>query len=245
MMDYEKDGFAIFEANDATRAWARAAHKIACEVTADPEQQAQWLRHQNTWFVGVDALPNADDGSIANVPLSGPWQEYVLAPSHWHKAQISVVYEGYPKQDKEQSDANHRFRINRAAAHVDGLLLENGKRYLREPHAFILGVSLNESDAAPLKVWPGSHTLMGAELAKALNAGPDLTGVYKATRARVFETIKPVDVPLRFGQSILLHRHMLHGMSPWQDGQTAPKEGRMTAYFRPQFNNAKAWLPLS
>ncbi|WP_273508062.1 hypothetical protein [Planktotalea frisia] len=244
MSELDKAGYHVFEATEETRAWAGAAHKVACDVTKDPAQRALWLRHQNTWFVGVDALPNDPDGSISNVPLKGPWKDHIVSPTHWHKAQISVVYEGYPKQDKNQSDANHRFRVNRAAAHVDGLLLEDGKRYLREPHAFILGISLNESDAAPLKVWPGSHRIMGPALARALGLGPDLTEAYKAARAEVFESIAPVDVALTFGQSVLLDRHILHGMSPWEDGQTAPIEGRMTAYFRPQFDDFSDWLPL-
>ncbi len=238
-------GFQIFSPSAAVRAWASAAHKIACVVTNEPALQKAWLRHQKTWFVGVDALPNAPDGSISDLPLQGPWDAHISPPSAWHKAQISVIYQGYPKQDPDQSDANHRFRIKRAAAHVDGLLLEGGKRYLREPHAFILGIALNDSDAAPLRVWPGSQRIMGPALALALRSRLDLTEVYKTARQKVFDTIEPQDVPLEFAQSILLHRHLLHGMAPWEKGATAPPEGRMTAYFRPQLDNLNDWLPLS
>jgi len=238
-------GFRLFDATQDTLRWARTAHKVACQVTRDPEQRQLWMRHQETWFVGVDALPNESDGSISQVALTGPWHADIDPPAHWHKAQISVMHPGYPQQDDGQSDANHRFRVHRAAAHVDGVLLENGKRYVAEPHAFILGIALNQSDAAPLKIWPESHHIMGPALARALAKGPDVTDAYKAARAEVFETIQPRDLPLSTGQSVLLHRHLLHGMAPWKDGDTAPPEGRMTVYFRPQFGNAKDWLPLS
>lgn len=241
------EGYQLFPADKAVAAWSAAAHRAACDVLADPMTRQAQLRHAETWFVGVDALRNAADGSLEGVPLKGPWQAHVMAPEVWHAAQVSVVYPGYPGQDTGESDANHRYRILRHAAHVDGLLPvgPDKRRYLQEPHAFILGLPLNHSDAAPLMVWPGSHRIMGAAFREVV-AGDDpmqvdLTERYQAARRNCFERIEPHAVHMVPGQSLLLHRHLLHGVAPWAEGASAPSEGRMVAYFRPQFS-AKAWL---
>jgi hypothetical protein len=227
--------------------WAKAAHRTALTVSSDPQVRAANLRHKETWFVGVDALPNAPDGSVGGTPLSGPWQAQVQKPPRWHPAQLSIVYPGYPGQDPEESDANHRYRITRAAAHVDGLLPIGAakRRYLREPHAFILGLPLNHSNAAPLTVWPGSQHIMGAAF-RDLIAGQDpakvdLTDGYQAARRACFEQITPQQIVAEPGQSILLHRHLLHGVAPWEPQHIAPPEGRMIAYFRPEFT-AEQWV---
>jgi hypothetical protein len=46
----------------------------------------------------------------------------VAGPLPLHRAQVSVTYPGYPAPDPEESDAAHRFRRDRDAAHLDGLL---------------------------------------------------------------------------------------------------------------------------
>jgi hypothetical protein len=241
------EGYHVFDADPRTLAWAQAAHRVALDLVAQPEVRAPNLRHQATWFVGVDALPNATDGSINGAVLAGDWGGHVDAPSSWHRAQLSIVYPGYPGQDPDESDANHRYRINRFAAHVDGLLPigPDRRRFLKEPHAFILGLSLNVSDAAPLMVWPGSHQIMGAAFRSAMighdPTGIDITDIYQSARREVFDTITPIAIRARPGQAMLLHRHLLHGVAPWQDGDSAPPEGRMIAYFRPQFG-AEDWL---
>ena len=240
-------GFTLFDPDPAVARWAAAAHAVACKVAADPAIRAANLRHAETWFVGVDALPNASDGSIDTVPLIGPWTPLFPANQTWHAAQLSIVYPGYPGKDPEESDGNHRYRITRAAAHVDGLLPigPNRRRYLQEPHAFILGLPLNISNAAPLVVWPGSHKIMGDAFREIIGAQDpttvDLTDGYQAARKQVFDTITPERIEMTPGQSILLHRHLLHGVAPWGEGETAPPEGRMVAYFRPQFA-ASEWL---
>lgn len=241
------EGYQLFHSDKAVAAWAAAAHRVACDVLADPTTRHAQLRHGETWFVGVDTLPNAADGSVGGIPLDGPWKAYVTVPNVWHAAQASVVYPGYPGQDKEESDANHRYRITRHAAHVDGLLPvgSDRRRFLQEPHAFVLGLPLNCSDASPLMVWPGSHQIMGAAFRKAVAADDpsqvDLTESYHAARRQCFDTIEPRAVHMTPGQSILLHRHLMHGVAPWAEGASAPSEGRMVAYFRPQFS-ANAWL---
>jgi hypothetical protein len=242
-----RGGFAVFDRDPRVERWAKAAHKQARLIAVDPATKAANLRHGETWFVGVDALPNAADGSIGGIPLTGPWLDHITTPTRWHPAQLSIVYPDYPKQDAGESDANHRYRITRHAAHVDGLLPVGParRRFLLEPHAFILGLPLNLSVAAPLMVWPGSHRIMGDALRDLIGAKDpsqvDLTEGYQAARRHVFETITPQPVIAKPGASVLLHRHLLHGVAPWAAEATAPPEGRMIAYFRPQFS-AKRWL---
>ncbi len=248
-MDLGAQGFRVYAAQSSVANWAKAAHRVALRLTANPAIKAANLRHGDTWFVGVDALPNAPDGSIDSVPLMGPWDADLAFAGVWHRAQLSVVYPGYPRQDPDESEAAHRFRRVRHAAHVDGLLPEGPlrRRYLREWHGFILGLPLNVSDAAPLMVWPGSHVVMGQALRDAVGTHDpstvDLTEPYQAARRAVFEQIDPVPVRALPGQGILLHRHLLHGVAAFEAGHTAPAEGRMIAYLRPQMQKGpQAWL---
>ena len=123
---------------------------------------------------------------------------------------------------------------------------------LKERHAYILGMPLNDAsaEASPLVVWEGSHEMMRAAFAAHLKDVPpadwgevDLTDVYQHTRRAVFETCRRVILPLKFGEAILVHRLALHGVAPWGDGAEAPEEGRMIAYFRPEFQGlGDDWL---
>lgn len=241
-----EDGFRVFDSDPKVLRWAEAACKVARDLAADAAVRRANLRHRGTWFVGVDALPNNPDGSIGGVPLAGPFAPAIHWPEQWHRAQLSIVFPGYPRQDPDESDAAHRFRHKRYAAHVDGLLPigPDRRRYLREPHAFILGLPLNDCDAAPLVVWPGSQRVMGEALRHTIGRSDpttvDLTDDYQAARRRVFETIAPMPVRARPGQAILLHRHLLHGVAPWGDMPEDLPEGRMIAYLRPQYS-ASRW----
>ena len=104
---------------------------------------------------------------------------------------------------------------------------------------------MNVSDAAPLTVWPGSQHIMGDAFRTLRGAGKlteiDLTDIYKAARRQCFEQITSVEIIAAPGQAILLHRHLLHGVAPWRKSAKAPPEGRMIAYFRPQFT-AQEWI---
>ena len=239
-------GFACFAATDRSRAWATAALARARGIIADPEARAANLRHGETWFVGVDALPNDVDGSIDSVPLCGPWQDHLPQIGPLHRAQLSVIYPGYPKQDAGESDGNHRYRLRRGAAHVDGLhpVGPDRRRRALERHAYILGISLDGSRAAPTLCWPGSHRVLGAALRDAIAeddpAQVDVTEAYHKARAQVFDQIEPVALSGPAGSSFLLHRFTLHGTAPWRDERDA---ARVTAFFRPDWIGAhRDWL---
>ncbi len=256
-MSWLERGFQTYPAEPSLDAWVESARGPALAAAADPELRAMWLRHRETWFVGVDALTNDGAGRLGNGPAfcGTAFDEAlgVTGVSHLHRAQVSVTYPGYPRQDADESDSAHRFRVNRDAAHLDGLLAEgpDKRRHLREPHAWIIGVALTQADAgaAPLVVWDGSHHIIRRAFAPAF-AGIsleewgdlDVTDIYKAARAEVFETCTRIEVPLQVGESVLLHRHVIHGVAPWAGGAQAVSEGRAIAYFRPCFETPQPWL---
>ncbi len=250
-MTLASDGFAVLPVDRRVADWAVAALEVATTVAADPVQQARWLRHDGTWFVGVDALPNADDGSVKRVPLAGPWGGLIDAVPPLHPAQLSVVYPGYPRRAEDETETAHRFRLTRDAAHLDGLLAEGAgkRRFLREPHRWILGLPLNPSDASPLVVWRHSHVMVRRAFQQAYEGvdpqkwgDTDVTEVYQAVRKAVFDTCDRVIVRAVPGQAIVVHRHAIHGVAPWADDAKAPPEGRMVAYFRPHFADPADWL---
>lgn len=243
-MSFSAQGFVHLPWSEQVAAWAQAARPVAQRAVRDAPR-----RHGGTWIVGVDALSNAPDGSISGVPLTGGWDDHVAPPAQWHAAQVSVVFAGYPGRDPDESAAAHRFRLRRDAAHVDGLLPEGPgrRRHLREPHAFILGLPLNDVPASPLVVWPGSHLIMARAFARAFAGLPparwgdvDVTEAYQAARRDVFDTCPRVELCARPGEATLLHRHLLHGVAPWSGPD--PGEGRMIAYFRPELTDPGDWL---
>jgi hypothetical protein len=252
-------GWQVFESEPAVRDWLEAAGPAAIRVSHEAGPRATWLRHRGTWFVGVDALPNGPDGAVAGgPPLGGQALAEALSvagPLPLHRGQVSVTYPGYPAQDPGESDAAHRFRRDRDAAHLDGLLPVGSekRRYLKEMHAFILGIAVTEADAdaAPLVVWDGSHHLIRAAFAEAFDgvspetwSGIDLTGIYTEVRRAVFASCQRREVPLRPGQSVLVHRHAIHGVAPWREGSKAVEEGRAIVYFRPEVALPDDWLNL-
>lgn len=242
MMD--RDGFVVFDHDARTARWAQAAYAAADPLVRDPSVRRTHLRHGETWFVGVDLLPNDATGAVSGTPLAGPWEGHVPVLNQ-HPAQVSIIYPGYPQRDPDQSDANHRFRRDRMAAHVDGLLPEGParRRYAREYHAYILGLPLSDCAAAPTVVWPGSHRIMQTALRDAIGTAQpgsvDVTDAYHAARRAIVDSCQPVPLQARPGQSFLIHRFALHGTAPWQ----GPAHGaRMIAFFRPEFPDARTWL---
>ena len=210
--------------------WAKAAlgpAQAACRAAP--------RRAGGTWTVGLDMLPNDSLGRICGVDF--PLEILDLPDLPLHQAQLSVIYPGYPRQEPDQTDAAFRFMTRRDGAHLDGVLAEgpDKRRFLREPHAYILGVPLTATASAPLVVWEGSHHLVQAALSQEMG---DVTEVYRATRAKVFETCKRVEIEANVGEAVILHRALIHGVSPWKGGD-AP---RMIAYFRPLLPNFADWF---
>lgn len=238
--------------------WAKAATATALQTAHDPGQRAAWLRHGGTWYAGVNALPNDGAGAVAGAgPLRGATVDalsQMYGPVTWDRAQISAVYPGYPRQDPDESDAAHRFRQTRDAAHVDGLLPvgPNKRRFLKEPHGFVLGLPVTDcsADASPMVVWDGSHTVMRRAFQAAFaDRAPDtwdqvdVTEIYAAARKQCFDTCRRVIVAARPGQAYLVHRMALHGVAPWGPRATAPDDGRVILYFRPDMPGGMArWL---
>ncbi|WP_374332105.1 hypothetical protein [Aestuariivirga sp.] len=251
------DGFLRFAADPAMLAWAYHARPVAAAAAHDPAHAA-WLRSGGTWFVGVDALPNDPQGGLSGgPPLAGAAMDFIRGELALdlplHRAQVSVCYPGYPRPSPEESAAAYSFRRSRDAAHVDGLHGEGPekRRFLREPHAYILGVTLTEqsADAAPLTVWKGSHRIMTAMFATAFaGRSPqdwkaiDVTAPYQDARRQAFARCERMALPSAPGEAVLLHRHLLHGVAAWGETATAAPEGRMIAYFRPEFASPGEWL---
>jgi len=235
--------------------WVHAAKPFADAAVADSTNR-EWLRCQGTWFVGVNALANESDGSVGGVALPrsvrSALQGLGLPDHHFDRAQVSVMYPGYPKPREGESEAAFRYRRDRDAAHVDGLLPlpPNNRRFLREPHAFVLGLPLTEtsSDASPLVVWEGSHAIIRDRLGAAFSGSTDwtqtdITKAYHAARRHCFEHCKRMVVAAKPGEAYLIHRLALHGVAPWVAGPNAPPEGRMIAYFRPELaGDIKTWI---
>lgn len=254
---FRERGWLRFAAEPATRDWAEGVRRAARAATADPAQ-AHWLRCGGTWFVGVDALPNDAGGRVADgAALTGAACDFVRAQLPGgdlplHRAQLSVCFPGYPQPSESESEAAFRFRTRRDAAHVDGLLLGDPerRRFLREPHAWILGIGLETPGpaASPTVLWEGSHRLiaeaLGAALAgEALAQWPctDITAPYQRARQAVFARCARREMPLACGEALLLHRHLVHGIAPWQGGAD-PAARRAIAWFRPHFANMADWL---
>ncbi len=240
-------GYRRFAPDDGVRVWAEAAVKIASELARAPERRARELRHKGTWLVGLDLLPNKADGSVEGVPLPGAWRQHV-PDLPLHSAQVSIVYPGYPGRDADETDPNHRYRIARKAAHVDGLLPvgPDRRRFAHEHHAYILMIALTQVRAAPTVIWEGSQVIMGNALRAAIGDHPpenvDITQAYQAARHVVFERCPMVPLHAEPGEVILIHRHALHGTEVWGDTpDKAAPDGRMTAFFRPETTPAD-WL---
>ncbi|MEQ8667284.1 MAG: hypothetical protein RIC16_16310 [Rhodospirillales bacterium] len=256
--NFFRDGWCRFGPDDRLRAWVRAALPAARATVHDPAH-AQWHRYQDTWFAGVNVLPNDTTGAVDHSgPLAGNAVHFIadalaLPDIAWDKAQVSVCYPGYPMPMAGESEALHRFRRDRDAAHVDGLLREGPerRRYLREYHAFILGIPMVPfgPTASPFVVWNGSHDLVRAAFRTRFGNLPpkqwpreDVTEAYHAVRQRVFETCERIPLHAGPGEAFLVHRLAVHGMAPWENGADAGPDGRMIVYFRPPHGGPAEWL---
>ena len=251
-------GWCQFEHDDSLHQWIEATLEPARATLNDPRQE-QWLRYQGTWFAGVNALPNDADGAIAGSgPLSGIAVDFIarelgLADIVWDNAQVSICYPNYPLPMEGESEGKARYRRERDAAHLDGLLPEGPerRRHLREHHGFILGIPMTEFDAgaSPFVVWEGSHEVIREAFARRFDGidpedwgEQDVTEIYQSVRNEIFTHCPRVEVHARPGEAYLAHRLVLHGMAPWRDGAIASSDGRMICYFRPPILSPHAWL---
>jgi hypothetical protein len=255
---YFEKGWRRFEYDPALAEWVRGALPSAREAVR-AEKNAHWLRCGGTWFVGVNALPNDASGAVGDSgPLRGVAVRFIrqalgISGFDWDSAQVSVCYPRYPQPMESESAAAFRYRRDRDAAHVDGLLPEGAdrSRHLREHHGFILGISMVEFgvDAAPFVVWEGSHQMIRAAMTERFGDSPpehwgdeDLTAAYHQVRRDVFGTCKRVEIAVRPGEAFVAHRLVLHGVAPWADSATAGEDGRMICYFRPIVGGPVEWL---
>ncbi len=246
--DYLHKSHCLFHYDERLIAWINSILPYADATMTDPAN-AEWWRWGNTWFAGVNVLPNDKFGACeTGLPLQG--EAYEFAKHHiplcddLDKAQISVCTKGYPKDD---GTAGFAFRQNKDAAHLDGLIKENNRRFMQEYHGYILGIALNEVDAksAPVIVYEGSHKIVQAWLQKRF-AGErdwdklDLTDEYNILRQEVLQSCPRTILPLRKGEAFILHRHSIHGTARWESEATTP---RKLAFFRPAISVSKTqWL---
>lgn len=256
---FDRLGWCRFDRDPALERWLEAVRGPALATRADPAF-ADWLRCGGTWFVGVNALANDGMGALAGSgPLAGAAADFIRDAlgfrGAFDRAQVSIVYPGYPRPNAGESAASFAFRRDRDAAHVDGLhpVGPERRRMATEYQGFLLGIPLTETGpgAAPLVVWDGSHRIM-AEMFRTSLAGHapetwpgiDLTDAYAEARRRVFATCPRRVLHAAPGEAYVLHRFALHGVAPWQDGAMAAPEGRAILYFRPDIAR-QDWLSLA
>ena len=255
---FSEKGWCRFKYDKMLMRWVRRALPCAREIVA-AEQNAQWLRCGDTWFAGVNVLPNAADGSICGSgAIQGEVVNFIretlgLDGFDWDLAQVSVCYPGYPQPMPGESTAAFAYRRDRDAAHVDGLLPEGAdrRRHFRETHGFIMGIPMVDFSPgdSPFVVWEGSHKVMRETFTEVFQGVPadqwgkmDITGVYHQARHKIFESCKRVEIYATPGEAYLVHRLALHGIAPWQSGASATRDGRMICYFRPEIGGPENWL---
>ena len=253
-----ENGWCRFPFSRDLAQWVSHSLDAARAVVASPGN-SQWFRCGGTWFVGVNALPNDERGAVRDgPPLRGGAIDFIthglgFGEFQWDRAQVSVCYPGYPQPTQAESKAAYRYRVDRAAAHVDGILPEGPerRRHLRQHHAFILGIPMVEAtrDASPFTVWESSHEIVRRAFVERFRDLPwrrwgdeDITDTYHAVRRRIFDSCRRVAIAAKPGEAYLVHRLALHGIAPWNDKAKAGEDGRMICYFRPELMEAEAWL---
>jgi hypothetical protein len=258
LRQFRSKGWCRFPFDPELYDWLQRSQEVVYHSMDRPEN-AHWYRYGNTWFVGVNALPNDSTGAVADGPaLSGHVVNFIrqhiqIDYREWDKAQISVCFPGYPKPVEGESEASFRFRRDRDAAHIDGLLKDGAKqqRFLLEQHAFILGIPASHYDleAAPFTIWEGSHHLIQQWLKQTYHSIPekdwghiDVATSYQQVRRKVFETCVRMKLYAQPGEAVLVHRHAVHGMAPWAKDAKADPVGRVILYFRPEAHNLQSWL---
>ena len=257
--DLVQQGWCRLPKSAALLSWAEA-HLDAAQTGMKAPENHQWWRYQDTWFAGVNVLPNNELGAVAGqpplpLPLLTTLADYCQAAvGELDLGQISALFPGYPQIDPQQSVAANQFRRRHYAAHLDGLvpLGPQRRRFLTEQHSFILGISLTSHpvNAAPLMIWPGSHKRIQAWLIANLSGLPtadwdqiDLTDGYQDIRKHILADTEPQALHLAKGEAYVMHRHLLHGMGHWPNSIADPhNQGRIIVYFRPCWHQPMQWL---
>ena len=256
---YREQGWTVFDPEPAMADWANACAPVGQRLASDPKLN-HWWRCAGTWFAGVNVLPNAPDGSVKDEgipPLSGTAIAFIRDAlgqpvDAFDAAQISVVTPGYPTRGDEETEAAHRYRTHRCAAHVDGLerIMPERRRKLSETHGFLLGIPLSDAtvEQGAFVVWEGSHEIMRAAFKSRLHGiasedwrSVDITDAYTDARKRVFDTCKAVEIAPGLGGAYVVHPLALHGVAPWRGPEGPP---RAVAYFRPDTlgGDPQKWL---
>jgi hypothetical protein len=255
---FYRKGWLQFGYDTILHDWVEKALPSA-RVAVQSKNNAKWLRCGNTWFAGVNVLPNTVSGAVGDAgALQGVAMDFIrhalgISAVVLDRGQVSVCYPQYPQPMETESAAAFRYRRDRDAAHVDGLLPEGLKRrrFLREFHGFILGIPMTRfsRDCAPFVVWEGSHELVRAAfkarfqgIAPELWGGEDITETYQSIRQKVFECCKRVEVAVSPGHAFVIHRLAVHGTAPWGKTAVADADGRMICFFRPEIYGPRAWL---
>lgn len=256
--DFLTRGWCRFAYDERLASWVeRTLPAARAAVTA--RENAKWLRCGGTWFVGVNALPNDEAGAVAGgPPLAGRAVDFIcrdlgLTGFDWDRAQVSVVYSGYPQPMSSESAAAFRYRYEHDAAHVDGFLREGSgrRRYLRSHHAFILGIPMaaTSNGTSPFVVWENSHELVRRafrdrfrEVPPAAWRDEDVTELYHAVRREIFAVCERIELVAQPGEAYLVHRLALHGIAPWSEPGPVADDGRMIVYFRPEILAPVEWL---
>lgn len=258
---FMQHGWCSFAHSEELHQWAKSVQPVVGQLLTDAAL-AHWWRHGETWFAGVNLLPNDRSGGVDDGPVLGAdvcaWvrRTAMLGAGEtiaWERGQPSVLRPGYPRHGAQETEAAHRFRRNRDAAHVDGLLPvgEQRRRMPQEFHRFILGIPLQQSPAhaGPTVVWEGSHKLIQQAFIEALKDVPiqdwpqtDLTDVYQRTRTEVFDRCKRVEVHVPPGECYLIHRFAVHGMAPWEERAGDQGKLRSIVFFRPEIGSRWDWL---
>lgn len=251
-------GWCRFDADPVLASWVARTLPAARATIAAPEN-AKWWRCGGTWFAGVNVLGNDALGAVpGGPPLAGRAIDFIrdhlgLSGFTWDPGQVSVCTPGYPQPMPSETDAAFRYRRDKDAAHVDGLVPKGPerRRHLEEPHAFIIGIPMVEASAgsSPVVVYEGSHELVRAAFAERF-AGlaperwpdEDATEAYHAVRRRIFEACPRVEVHASPGQAYIIHRLALHGVARWAEDATAGPDGRMIVYFRPVLVKMNEWV---
>ena len=68
LVSLSERGWIKFDNDPDILDWVHYIQPTAAGIAKDPKQKALWLRHGDTWFVGVNSLPNDPAGSVAEGP---------------------------------------------------------------------------------------------------------------------------------------------------------------------------------